>query len=272
MNLGVNIKWLAGLFIVSTMVSFASNNKPVYDKMAVEDKDMTTKDTQTKNFEHHVYPVGDTLNCLGIKPLGYNDYHGCKISVIYNFVDSCYIEMGDEKGINIYHLAILSPDYDNGKRWELFGDRLLLIKKGEDTFIYDNVISNEKITDVSADPYLRIDNSLIVPCESVIVPCENFFIPSDDENNGTFNQSCDFELAYIGGQGYKVGWNIAIRIREDKLYIVGLCVWEHNSDLTYTKRIAFEYDEGTFPLEKFDRSMIEMVRNDKNPRPSELYE
>lgn len=173
------------------------------------------------------------------------------------------MEVGDEKGINIYHLAILSPDYDNGKKWMLFGDRLLLINKGEDTFIYDNVISNEPIIDISTGPYeLTMDNSLIVPCE-------NFFIPSDDENNGTFNQSCDFELAYIGGQGYKVGWNIAIRIREEKLYIVGLCVWEHNSALTYTKRIAFEYDEGTFPLEKFERSMIEMVRNDKNPWPSE---
>lgn len=61
------------------------------------------------------------------------------------------MEIGDEKNINIYHLAILSPDFDNGKKWDLFSDRLLLIKKGEDTFIYDNVISNEPIVEANTD-------------------------------------------------------------------------------------------------------------------------
>lgn len=134
-----------------------------------------------------------------------------------------------------------------------------MIKKGESTFIYDNIISNEPIIEVNKDPYKpTID-------DEIIVPCEKFFIPSEDENNGTFNRPCDFELVYIGGQDYKVGWNIVIQIIEDKLYVVGLCVWEHNSDLTYTKRIAYEYETGKFPLYKFERSMINQVRNDNNP-------
>lgn len=220
----------------------------------------------TSDFEHHAYLIDNTLNCSAVETLGYNDYHGCKISNIYNFADSCYMEIGDEKNINIYHLAILSPDFDNGKKWDLFSDRLLLIKKGEDTFIYDNVISNEPIVEANTTPYeLSTDGNLIVPCEELFVPCEKFFIPSDDENDGTFNQPCDFELAYIGGQGYKAGWNIGIRIINEDLFIVGLCVWEHNSDLTYNKRIVYEYEIGKFPLDKFERSMIDQVRNDINP-------
>lgn len=202
----------------------------------------------TSKFEHHANLVGNTLNCSEVEVLGYNDYNGCRISDTYNIIDSCCMEIGDAKVVNIYHLAILSPDYNSGEEWDLYSDRVLLMKKGEDTFIYDNIISNEPII-----------------YDDIIVPCERFFIPSEDENDGTFNQPCDFELAYVGGQGYRVGWNIGIQIIEDKLYIVGLCVWEHNSDLTYTKRIAYEYETGKFPLDRFERSMIDQVRNDENP-------
>ena len=202
----------------------------------------------TSKFEHHANLVGNILNCSAVEVLGYNDYNGCEISDTYNIIDSCYMEIGDATGVNIYHLAILSTDYNNGKKWDLYSDRVKKKKKGEDTFIYDNVISNEPIMD-----------------DEIIVPCERFFIPSEDENNGTFNQPCDFELAYVGDKDYEVGWNIAIQIRDDKLYIVGLCVWEHNSDLTYTKRIAYEYETGKFPLDRFERSMIYQVKNDKNP-------
>ena len=202
---------------------------------------------QTKNPEHHACLTGNILNVSEMKALRYNDFHGCEISDIYNIVDSCYMEVGDEKRIGTYHLAILSSDYCSGEEWNLYSDRVLLIKRGEDIFIYDNVISNEPVISEGT------------------VPCEKFFIPSEDENNGTFNQPCDFELEYSGGQGYKVRWNIAIRISDDKLYVVGLSVWEHNASLTYSKHIAFEYNVGTFPLENFNRSMIEMVRDDRNP-------
>lgn len=201
---------------------------------------------QTKDFEHHALLAGDTLKCSASEASGYNDFHGCKISDTYNIVDTCYLETGDKKNTSAYHLAILSPDYLDGG-WNLYSDRVLLIRKGDDTFIYDNVISNE-IYDATA--------------------CERFFIPSEDKNDGTFNRPCDFELEFGGGQGYKVEWNIGIRILDDKLYVVGLKTWEHNSSITYTKNIAFEYDEREFPLEKFERSMIDTVRNDRNP----LYE
>lgn len=50
----------------------------------------------TSDFEHHAYLIDNTLNCSAVETLGYNDYHGCKISNIYNFADSCYMEIGDE--------------------------------------------------------------------------------------------------------------------------------------------------------------------------------
>lgn len=45
----------------------------------------------------------------------------------------------------------------------------------------------------------------------------------------------------------------------------GLRIWESVSSLTYTKNITFEYEEKEFPLEMFERSMMDTVRNDKNP-------
>lgn len=202
---------------------------------------------QTKDFEHHTLLAGDTLKCSAAEASDYNDFHGCKISNIYNIVDTCCFETGDEKNTSAYHLAILSPSYLDDGGWNLYSDRILLIRKGDDTFIYDNVISNEIFDDA---------------------PCERFLIPSEDNNYGTFNRPCDFELEFIGGQGYRIMWNIGIRILDNKLYVAGLKIWEHNSSFTYTKNIAFEYDEREFPLEMFERSMIDTVRNDKNP----LYE
>lgn len=196
---------------------------------------------QTKDFEHHTLLAGDTLKCSAAEASGYNDFHGCKISNIYNIVDTCCFETGDENNTSAYHLAILSPSYLDDGGWNLYSDRILLIRKGDDTFIYDNVISNE-----------------------IYDACERFFIPSEDKDDETFNRPCDFELEFGGSQGY----NIGIRILDDKLYVVGLKIWEHNSSFTYTKNIAFEYDEREFPLEMFERSMIDTVRNDRNP----LYE
>ena len=198
---------------------------------------------QIKDFEHHAFLIGDTLYCSAVEASGYNDFHGCKISDIYNIVDTCYIETGDERNTAAYHLAILSPDCLDGG-WDSYGDRVLLIKKGNDTFIYDNVISNEIFDDA---------------------PCERFLIPSEDNNYGTFNRPCDFELEFIGGQGYRIMWNIGIRILDNKLYVAGLRIWESVSSLTYTKNITFEYEEKEFPLEMFERSMMDTVRNDKNP-------
>lgn len=102
-----------------------------------------TVSAPTKDFEHHAYLAGDTLKCSAAEASGYNDFHGCKISDIYNIVDTCCLETGDEKNTAAYHLAILSPDYLDGRGWNLYSDRVLLIRKGDDTFIYDNVISNE---------------------------------------------------------------------------------------------------------------------------------
>lgn len=203
-----------------------------------------TVSAPTKDFEHHAYLAGDTLKCSAAEASGYNDFHDCKISDIYNIVDTCCLETGDERNTAAYHLAILSPDYLDGRGWNLYSDRVLLIRKGDDTFIYDNVISNEIFDDA---------------------PCERFLIPSEDNNYGTFNRPCDFELEFIGGQGYRIMWNIGIRILDNKLYVAGLRIWESVSSLTYTKNIVFEYDEREFPLEMFERSMIDTVRNDKNP-------
>ena len=215
----------------------------------------------SEHFEHHAYLTNNRLGLSTVEAFGYNNFHGCEIQDVYNIVDSCYMEIGDEKSINIYHLAILSPDFNNGKKYDLFSDRLLLIKKGEDTFIYDNVISNEPIIEVNTDPYKPPMD------DKIIVPCEYFFIPSDDENNGTFNYPCDFELVCERGQGYKTEWSIGIKIVGSQLYIIGLSFVEHSPGLDYQKRIAFEYEEGKFPLEKFRRSMLELVRQDNNPWP-----
>lgn len=87
----------------------------------------------------------------------------------------------------------------------------------------------------------------------------------EDNNYGTFNRPCYFELEFIGGQGYRIMWNIGIRILDNKLYVAGLRIWESVSSLTYTKNITFEYEEKEFPLEMFEQSMIDTVRNDKNP-------
>lgn len=41
---------------------------------------------QTKDFEHHAFLIGDTLYCSAVEASGYNDFHGCKTSDIYNIV------------------------------------------------------------------------------------------------------------------------------------------------------------------------------------------
>ena len=236
----------AAIFVLFALISIFVLLCPMpSDEFALKDELVDSQENVelTKDFEHHVFLSGDTLNCSVLEASGYNDFHGCIISDIYNIVDTCCLESGDEKNTATYHLAILSPDYLDGG-WNLYSDRVLLIRKGNDTFIYDNVISNE-IYDAA--------------------PCERFLIPSEDENDGTFNRLCDFELEFSGGQGYIVEWNIGIRILDDKLYVVGLKIGEHNPSITYAKNVAFEYDERAFPLDKFERSMIDTVRNDKDP-------
>lgn len=212
----------------------------------------------TSEFEHHANLVGNTLNCSAVETLEYNDYHGCKISDVYNLVDSCYIEIGDRKSIDTYHLAILSPDNYNGKAWSLFSDRLLLVRKWNgDTFIFDNVISNE--------PNIYDASGSNISDAPVVANCERFIF---NDEGGSFNSYSDFELSYTGGQGYKCGWDIAIRIFDDNFYIVGLRVWEHDSGMSYSKHIAFEYENRVFPLFEFERSMIDKVRADENPWPN----
>ena len=89
----------------------------------------------------------------------------------------------------------------------------------------------------------------------------------DTDEAGSFNTFCDFELVCERGQGYKTEWSIGIKIVGSQLYIIGLSFEEHSPGLDYQKRIAFEYEEGKFPLEKFRRSMLELVRQDNNPWP-----
>lgn len=98
-----------------------------------------------------------------------------------------------------------------------------------------------------------------------IAPCERFMLDTDEA--GSFNTFCDFELVCERGQGYKTEWSIGIKIVGSQLYIIGLSFEEHSPGLDYQKRIAFEYEEGKFPLEKFRRSMLELVRQDNNPWP-----
>lgn len=189
------------------------------------------------------------LGLSGVKTINYNNFHGCAISNAYAIIDSCYMEIGDDKVIDTYNLAILSPDSITSEGRRLLGDRLLLVVKNGKPICYDNVISNQPAI---------YDNS-------IMPSCEKFFIPSEEDNDGNFNNFCDFELEYWGGQGKKVGWSIGIKVIEGSFYVGGLLWWEHNSSLTHQKKMIFEYDDKEFPLEKFERSMIDDVRNDINP-------
>lgn len=199
-------------------------------------------------FEHHAYLTNNCLGLSTVEAFGYNNFHGCEIHDSYNIVDSCYLEIGDEHKIDIYNLAILSPEEITNKGVELLGSRVLLMVKNDSTIIYDNVISNE--------PPINDNN---------IAPCERFMLDTDEA--GSFNTFCDFELVCERGQGYKTEWSIGIKIVGSQLYIIGLSFEEHSPGLNYQKRIAFEYEEGKFPLEKFRRSMLELVRQDNNPWP-----
>ena len=189
------------------------------------------------------------LELSGIKSVDYTDFHGCDISNVYALLDSCYMEIGDDKVIDTYNLAILSPDSITNEGRKVLGNRLLLVVKNGKPICYDNVISNQPAI---------YDNSIMPSCEKIS-------IYSEDDNEGNFNSYCDFELEYWGGQGKKVGWSIGIKVIEGSFYVGGLLWWEHNSSLTHNKRITFEYDGKEFPLEKFERSMIDAVRNDINP-------
>lgn len=210
---------------------------------------MYGKDNNDIELKHSSYISGNAVRLSGVEILGYNDFNGCKIADCYNIIDSCYMEIGDDKNIDVYHLAILSPDSITSDGSSLLGNRVLLAVKNGKPICYDNVISNQPAI---------YDNSIMPSCEI-------FFIPSEDDNNGNFNTFCDFELVYWGGQGYKIGWSIGVKAKDQNMYVVGLSFWEHNPGLTYQKMITFEYEVGEFPLEEYRRSMIEMVRYDKNP-------
>lgn len=100
------------LLIPIIIISCNGNSKKVGAKSA---KSNLSAFAQTKDFEHHALLAGDTLKCSAAEASGYNDFHGCKISNIYNIVDTCCFETGDEKNTSAYHLAILSPSYlDDG--------------------------------------------------------------------------------------------------------------------------------------------------------------
>lgn len=198
---------------------------------------------------HTSYISGDTVQLSAIDVLGYNDFNGCKIADCYNIIDSCYMEIGDDKNIDVYHLAILSPDSITSDGSSLLGNRVLLVVKNGKPICYDNVISNQPAI---------YDNPNMPSCERIS-------IPSEDDNDGNFNTYCDFELGNSEGQGYKIGWSIGVKTKDQNLYVVGLSFWEHSPGLTYRKMICFEYEVGDFPLEEYNRSMIEMVRYDKNP-------
>lgn len=194
------------------------------------------------DLKHKAYIKGDTVQLSGVEILGYKDFNGCRIVDNYNIIDSCYMEIGDDKTIDVYHLAILSLSPEEYTKNEE-SDRLLLSIVNGQPRIYDNVLVNNGAT--------------------YSYECERFVFPT--EEMASFNSEYDFALEYWGGQGYKIGWNIGVKAKGENLYVVGLIFWEHNPSLTYNKTISFEYEVGDFPLEEYRQSMIEMVRNDKNP-------
>lgn len=147
----------------------------------------------------------------------------------YEVVDS--IVVGKD-----YRAAVLSP--------AAFADRVLLINRKGKKMAFNNVVCN-------------LDNY-----EGGLPSCERFVEHGDKL---PFNEPWDFALAYSGGQGYGIAWNIAVKWEEREPCVTGLSFYEHDSGLFYEKQIKNEYPAGAFPLREYERTMIDDLRNDRLP-------
>ncbi len=135
---------------------------------------MWGEDNHDIDLKHKAYINGDTILLSGVEIVGYKDFNGCRIVDNYNIIDSCYMEIGDEKTIDEYHLAILSlsPDEYTGNEER---DRILLSIVNGQPRIYDNVLANNGAT--------------------YSYECERFVFPT--EEMASFN--CEYDFALLLG-------------------------------------------------------------------------